>query len=69
MVKRQGDKLIGVPYHEEFRTLLTPMAQALRDAATFSSDPAFAQQLSPSPRADALLTDDYYKSDLDTRSI
>ena len=62
VVKRQGDKLTGVPYHEEYKTLLTPMAQALRDAATLSSDAAFANFLRL--RADALLTDDYYKSDL-----
>src|SRR5580704_8256567 len=38
VVKRQGDKLIGVPYHEEFRTLIDPMAKTLRDAAALSSD-------------------------------
>ncbi len=62
VVKRQGDKLIGVPYHEEYRALLDPMAKALRDAAALSSDAAFANFLRL--RADALLTDDYYKSDL-----
>jgi hypothetical protein len=62
VVKRQGDKLIAVPYHEEYRALLTPMAQALRDAAALSSDAAFANFLRL--RADALLSDDYYKSDL-----
>ncbi len=61
-MKRQGDKLTGVPYHEEYKTLLTPMAQALRDAAALSDDAAFAKFLRL--RADALLTDDYYKSDL-----
>jgi hypothetical protein len=62
VVKRQGDKLIAVPYHEEYKALLTPMAKALREAAALSSDPAFANYLRL--RADALLTDDYYKSDL-----
>ena len=62
VVKRQGDKLIGVPYHEEYKSLLAPMAQALRDAAALSGDPAFANFLRL--RADALLSDDYYKSDL-----
>src|SRR5260221_2538826 len=38
------------------------MAQALRDAAALSADPAFANFLRL--RADALSTDDYYKSDL-----
>jgi hypothetical protein len=62
VVKRQGDKLIAIPYHEEYKTLLTPMAKALRDAAALSTDAAFANFLRL--RADALLTDDYYKSDL-----
>ena len=38
------------------------MAQALRDAAALSDDAAFANFLRL--RADALLTDDYYASDL-----
>jgi hypothetical protein len=62
VVKARGDRLIGVPYHEEYKTLLQPMAKSLRDAATLSSDPAFANFLKL--RADALLSDDYYKSDL-----
>ena len=62
VVKRQGGRLVGVKYHEEYRDLLRPMAQALRDAAALSDDAAFADFLRL--RADALLTDDYYKSDL-----
>ena len=44
------------------RRSLSPMAQALRDAAALSPDPQFANFLRL--RADALLTSDYYKSDL-----
>ncbi len=63
MVKRQpGGRLIGVPYREEYKTLLVPMAQALRDAAALSPDAQFANFLRL--RADALLSSDYYKSDL-----
>jgi hypothetical protein len=62
VVKRRGDRLAGIPYKEEFRAQLLPMAQALREAAALSSDPAFANFLRL--RADALLTDDFYKSDL-----
>jgi hypothetical protein len=63
VVKRQrGDRLVGIPYKEEFKAQLAPMAQALRDAAALSPDPAFANFLKM--RADALLTDDFYKSDL-----
>jgi Peptidase family M49 len=62
VVKRQGNRLAGTPYHVEYRDLLEPMAKALREAAALSDDPAFANFLRL--RADALGTDDYYKSDL-----
>jgi hypothetical protein len=62
VVKRQGGRLAGVPYHVEYRSFLDPMAKALREAAGLSDDPAFASFLRL--RADALLTDDYYQSDL-----
>jgi len=62
VVKRQGQRLIGVPYHEEYRQFLEPMAKALREAAALTPDPAFAKFLKL--RADALLTDNYYESDL-----
>jgi hypothetical protein len=62
VVKWQSGRLIGVPYHQEYKAFLQPMAQALREAAALSADPAFANFLRL--RADALLTDEYYKSDL-----
>jgi len=62
VIKRQGDDLVAVPYHVEYAPWLKPAAAALRDAAALSTDKAFADFLRL--RADALLTDDYYKSDL-----
>ncbi len=62
VVKRINGRLRGVPYAVEYKSFLTPMAQALRDAAALSPDPAFANFLRL--RADALLTSDYYKSDI-----
>ncbi len=62
VVHKQGDNFAGVPYHEEYREWLKPAAKALREAATLSEDKAFANFLRL--RADALLTDDYYQSDL-----
>src|ERR1700694_2987787 len=62
VVKRSGSDLIGVPYHVEYKQWVVPAAKALRDAASLSDDKAFANFLRL--RADALLTDDYYKSDL-----
>ncbi len=62
VVKSENGRLRGVPYHVEYRAFLEPMAKDLREAAALSPDPAFASFLRL--RADALLTDDYYQSDL-----
>ena len=62
VVERRGNELVGIPYHVAFKQWVTPAAQALRDAAALSDDPAFANFLRL--RADALLSDNYYKSDL-----
>ena len=62
VVLRKGSDLAGVPYSTEFRPFLERGTKALRDAADLSADPAFAKFLRL--RADALLSDDYYPSDL-----
>ena len=62
IVRRKGTDLEGIPYHISFREFLEPAAQALRDAADLSSDEAFAKFLRL--RADALLTDKYFESDV-----
>ena len=51
-----------MPYHVEYSEWLVPAAKALRDAAALSDDKAFANYLRL--RADALLSDDYYPSDV-----
>ena len=62
VVHRIGQVLTGVPYHVAYRRFLGPAARALREAAALSDDAAFANFLRL--RARALLTDDYYQSDL-----
>jgi hypothetical protein len=62
VVKRRGAELITVPYHIEYKQWLVPAATALREAASLSPDKAFAGFLRL--RAEALLTDNYYTSDL-----
>ena len=62
IVRWQQGKLEAVPYHIAFRAFLEPAAKALRAAAALSSDPAFAKFLRL--RADALLSDAYFPSDL-----
>jgi tetratricopeptide (TPR) repeat protein len=62
IVQKERDELRAVPYHVQFQKWLEPAAKALKEAANLSPDPAFANFLRL--RAEALLTDDYYKSDL-----
>ncbi len=62
MLQWQGAKLQAIPYHVEFKKWLEPAAKALREAAELSDDKDFAEFLRM--RADALLSDDYYPSDL-----
>ncbi|HSE49418.1 MAG TPA: hypothetical protein VLA96_09450, partial [Terriglobales bacterium] len=62
VIRRKGDELIGVPYKIAYRDFLEPAAKALREAADLSDEPDFAKFLRL--RADALLSDDYYASDI-----
>jgi hypothetical protein len=62
VVRWHGDQLEGLPYHIAYRSFLEPASKDLREAAGLSDDPAFANFLRL--RADALLTDDYFKSNL-----
>jgi hypothetical protein len=62
VVRWHGDQLEGLPYHIAYRSFLEPAAKDLREAAGLSDDPDFANFLRL--RADALLTDDYFKSNL-----
>jgi len=62
VVRWEGSQLQGIPYHIAYRSFLEPAARDLREAAQLSNDPAFARFLRM--RADALLSDDYFPSDL-----
>jgi hypothetical protein len=62
IVRWNQQSLDAVPYHIAFRAFLEPAAKALRDAARLSDDPFFAKFLRL--RADALLSDNYFPSDL-----
>jgi len=67
ILRFQGDQansrsLIAIPYHIAYRSFLEPAARDLREAAQLSPDPAFANYLRL--RAEALLSDDYFKSDI-----
>jgi len=61
-IKRNADGgLYSVPYHVEFKAELTKTAELLRAAAKLADDQSFQNYLEL--RADALLTDDFQKSD------
>ena len=62
VLRSNGKKLDAIPYHVEYKKDLEPAAKLLREAADASDDAAFAKFLRL--RADALLSDDYYPSDL-----
>ncbi len=62
IVGRRGEELAWFPYRDAYKQFLEPAAHALRDAAALSADPQFARFLRL--RAAALLSDDYYASDV-----
>ena len=62
LVSRNPLKLKTTPYHVKYRRWLESAAKHLRNASALSDDKAFARFLDM--RAKALLTDDYYSSDL-----
>jgi hypothetical protein len=62
VVRWHGNDLEGVPYHVAYKSFLEPAAKDLRDAGELSTDVGFAKFLRM--RADALLNDNYYASDI-----
>jgi hypothetical protein len=62
VVRRDGARLVAVPYHNVYREWLAPASAALNDAAALSDDATFANFLRL--RAKALLNDDFYASDI-----
>jgi 2-amino-4-hydroxy-6-hydroxymethyldihydropteridine diphosphokinase len=62
IVVRKGNALEAVHYAIVYKEFLVPMAADLRAAADLSDDPAFAKFLRL--RADALLNDNYFDSDI-----
>ncbi|PLX23625.1 MAG: Zn-dependent hydrolase, partial [Marinilabiliales bacterium] len=55
-------KLITVPYHEAYKEKLVQIADLMNKAASLSEDEGFKKYLSL--RAEALLTDNYFSSDI-----
>ena len=62
VVKRQGDKLVAVPYSVEYRQWLEPAAKLLEQAAGKTGNASLKKFLGL--RAQAFRTDDYFQSEL-----
>ena len=62
VVKRQGNKLVAVPYSVEYKQWLEPAAKLLEQAAAKTSNSSLKKFLTL--RAQAFRTDDYFQSEL-----
>ncbi len=63
IIQRNDDKsLKSVWYHEAYRARITKAAELLRQASVLAEDPGLKKYLEL--RAEAFLTDDYFKSDM-----
>jgi Peptidase family M49 len=62
VVKREGEKLVTVPYSVEYREFLEPAARLLREAADITTNPSLKRFLTL--RADSFLSDDYFDSEM-----
>jgi hypothetical protein len=62
VVKRQGDRLVAVPYSVEYRQWLEPAAQLLEKAAARTGNASLKRFLML--RAQAFRTNDYYESEM-----
>ena len=67
IVRDENKNLKPVPYHEYYKDELTIAVNALRKAADYADNPTLKRFLLS--RAEALTTDDYYKSDVDWMTI
>lgn len=63
MIRRDGDKLVAIPYSEFFKEDLSKAATFLREAAQYADNPSLKKYLLS--RATAFETNDYYQSDMD----
>ncbi|WP_129791592.1 hypothetical protein [Sphingosinicella sp. CPCC 101087] len=62
VVRRDGDRLVAIPYSEAYREWLEPAARLLEQAAQTTSNESLSRFLQL--RAQAFRTNDYYESEL-----
>jgi hypothetical protein len=63
VIRRDGDRLIAIPYNEYYKDKLTEISMLLKEAASFADNPSLKKYLNS--RADAFFTNDYFQSDMD----
>lgn len=63
MIRRDGDKLVAIPYTEFFKEELTQVIKLMREAADYADNPSLKKYLLS--RAAAFESNDYYQSDMD----
>jgi hypothetical protein len=63
LIRRDGAKLIAIPYSEAYREYLEPASRLLKEAAELAENPSLKKYLNS--RADAFLSNDYFQSDID----
>ena len=62
VIRRQGDKLVAVPYSQEYKQFLEPTTQKLREAAALTQNASLRNYLNK--LAEAFFKDNYYESDV-----
>ncbi len=62
VIRRRDGKLVAIPYSIEYAKFLNDMSKKLKEAATLTDNESLKAYLNQ--RAEDLLKDDYYKSDL-----
>lgn len=63
IIRRQGDKLVAIPYSEAYKVFLEPAAQLLKEAAALTENVSLKTYLNS--RAEAFRSNDYFQSDMD----
>ena len=62
LIRRDGNRLVAVPYSQAYREYLEPAAALLREAADLSQNASLSDYLRK--RAAAFLSNDYFESDM-----
>lgn len=63
IIRREGDRLVAIPYSRAYREFLEPAARLLKEAAALAQNPSLKKYLNS--RAEAFLSNDYFQSDMD----